>query len=156
MVFPSGSSSLKCRALISSLMNMEFALESELVLEKEDLDYLKTFYGTVATGEPKAYSSDGLYYNIFPVPDGLYIIRNKYYQKDVAINTLTLSDTCLWLTHASDCVIGWAGRMLATSYRDQAAMAQFNMMEKEGRMLLDNQNESRKHINRTYQVGGPE
>jgi hypothetical protein len=124
-------------------------------LEKEDYDYLMKFYGSNCTGTPQAYSSDGLYFNIFPLPNALSLLRMKYYKKDVDITGLSGSATNKWLTYAPNCLIGWAGQNLASTYRDVVAANRFMQIENEARLVLDRQNESHKHSNRTYQIGGP-
>lgn len=129
--------------------------EDQIPLEKEDLDYLKEFYGTTTEGVPESYSQDGTYFRIFPLPDDLYPIKMSYYQKATAISGLSTGDTNAWLTHAPDCIIGRAGKILAAGLRDIVAMDLFKEMESEGRVLLKVQNEEKKHSNRTYQVGGP-
>lgn len=124
-------------------------------LEKEDYDYLQEFYGSDCTGTPQAYSFDGLYFNIFPLPNALSLLRMKYYKKDVDITSLSGSATNKWLTYAPNCLIGWAGQNLAATYRDVVAANRFQQLENEARIVLDRQNESHKHSNRQYQVGGP-
>jgi hypothetical protein len=129
---------------------------SDLIqLVKKDLDYLTQKIGSATTGEPVAYSTDGLYFNIYPMPDDLYKLWMKYYRHDAGINTLSGSTTNLWLTYAPDCIIGRAGGVLASGLRDVVAAAKFKDMEMDARVELNIQNEDRKHSNRVYQVGGP-
>jgi hypothetical protein len=130
--------------------------EDEIALEKADNDFLMAHYGTTATGKPEAYSLDGNYFKIYPLPDAQYTIKLLYYKHDVSISSLGDSSTNQWLTHGSDCLIGRAGRVLASGLRDRDAKAEFSDMEQRGRLTMYNENEARKHVNRTYQIGGPE
>jgi hypothetical protein len=130
--------------------------ENEVALTKDDNDYLMDYYGTTAEGEPKAYSLDGKYFKIYPLPDDEYTVKLLYYKHDTPISTLVDDATCLWLTNAPDCIIGRAGFMLATGLGNKIAMEAFKSLEATGRVTLYNENESRKHVNRTYQIGGPE
>jgi hypothetical protein len=127
----------------------------EIPLEKGDYDEWMEYFGSTATGEPQAYSLDGRYYRIFPLADEQYPVKMLYYKKDVRCKDLGLDETCQWLTEGSDCIIGWAGNIIAAGIGARDAKATFNEMEQKGRMLLANQNESRKHVNRRYQIGGP-
>jgi hypothetical protein len=124
-------------------------------LAKKDYDYLVGKYTATAEGEPEMYSADGLYFNLFPLPDDLYTLQTKFYKKDTAISTLSSGSTNKWLTYAPNCLIGWAGQNLAAGLRDTVAAARFQVLEGEGRKLLNTQNEERKHSNRQYQIGGP-
>lgn len=128
----------------------------EIGLEKADNDFLMSYYGTTAEGEPAAYSLDGNYFKIYPLPDDQYVIKLLYYKHDAPISGLSEDDTCLWLTYAPDCIIGRAGRIIATGLRDKDAKQEFSDMEQRGRIAMYNENEARKHVNRTYQIGGPE
>jgi len=125
-------------------------------LSKDDFDYWNAFYGSSATGEPEAYSLDGLYFNIFPLPDDTYLLRTKVYLKDTDVSSISGDATNKWLTYAPNCIIGWAGQVLASGLRDNVAGAKFVSMESEGRKLLQIQNEERKVSNRSLQIGGPE
>lgn len=125
-------------------------------MTKEDNDYLTAFYGSRTEGEPEAYSQDGLYFRVYPLPDALYTLKALYYKKDVKVSSLSTTSTNLWLTHASDTIIGWAGVKLAVGLRDNVAKEAFMMLERQGRALMENQTEQKKHVNRSYQIGGPE
>lgn len=127
----------------------------EQYLSKKDYDYLLKKFTSTTTGPPENYSADGLYFNLFPIPDALYTLTMKFYKKDTLISSLSNTGTNKWLTYAPNCLIGWAGQNLATGARDVVASARFQTLEAEGRKLLDTQNEERKHSNRQYQIGGP-
>lgn len=126
----------------------------KIELVKHDLDYLNRIYDTTATGAPEAYSLDGQYFRIFPLPDLRYQLKMLYYKKDVDPSLISTGATNQWLTYAPECLIGAAGKVLASGLRDNVAIAFFDSMEAKGRALLNNQNEQRKHANRSYQVGG--
>lgn len=124
-------------------------------LEKHDYDYLIRKTTAIAVGKPCAYSMDGTYFNLFPIPDALYTISTKFYKKDIAPSTLSVSGTNKWLTNAPNCLVGWAGQQLAASTRDTIAGMQFQMLESAAKAQLAIQNEDKKHSNRVYQIGGP-
>jgi hypothetical protein len=130
--------------------------EDMVGLEKHDLDTLLAEYGSTSEGAPECYSLDGKYFRVFPaVPDEEYPLKMLYYKADTDFRSLGDTDTNLWLTHSPYTLIGRAGDMLATGLRDSVASAKFQKMEAEARVLLVNENEARKHINRKYQIGGP-
>ena len=127
----------------------------DIPLIKKDMDYLDYHVGSSVTGRPRFYSQDGNYFRLYPQPDQNYTIKMLYYKTDLKISELSNDQTCLWLTHAPECIIGRAGRLLATAFRDPVAKSEFEDMEGKGRLLLTNQNEAKKHVNRSYQIGGP-
>jgi|SRR6188768_1765817 len=129
--------------------------EDEFELVKRDYDYLIKTIGNKASGLPTSYSTDGVYFNLFPTPDNLYSLKAKMYRKDVSVSTLSASDTNKWLTFAPNCLIGWAGANLATGLRDNVALARFQNLESTAQDQLNRQTEERKHVNRSYQIGGP-
>lgn len=130
--------------------------EDEIALEKADNDELMRIFGTVAEGQPQAYSLDGKYFKIYPLPDDVYTVKLLYYRHDTPMDQVQLSDSSLWLANAPDCIIGRAGSVLASGLRDKDAMDRFTSMEAQGRVAMYNENEARKHANRSYQIGGPE
>lgn len=129
--------------------------DDKVFLEKGDFDDLKILFKNSDAGKPQAYSQDGRYFRLFPTPDDTYPLYMLYYKKDTPISTLSTTETCQWLTEAPYCLMGHAGQALAYGYRDGNALDKFKTMEAQGTTKLYNQNEGRKHSNRSYQIGGP-
>lgn len=127
--------------------------EQDILLEKDDLDLLRGLYKNTS-GQPISYSKDGLYFRLFPTPDAEYQLRMQYYQKGTSLLSGNIENE--WLKYSPNSVIGKAGYWYASTLRDQEAKATFKEMETEARVVLETENESRKHTNRRYQVGGPE
>jgi len=125
---------------------------SEVALIKEDLDQLRVAFKDTEPGTPEYYALSGEYFRIFPVPDDTYLVRMLYYKRDAV---LTSNIENKWLKWVPYYLIGKAGELSATSLRDKTALMQFKTMANEGLLLLNTQNEARKHANRGYQIGGP-
>lgn len=127
--------------------------EQDIILEKDDVDLLRNLYKNT-TGQPLAYSKDGTYFRLFPTPDEQYQLRMMYYRKAESLLGANIENE--WLKHSPNSVIGKAGGWYAATLRDKGAMQVFDKLETEARLVLENENESRKHTNRRYQIGGPE
>ena len=75
--------------------------DNEIIpLEKNDFDLLRALYANTDATLPVAYSSDGLYYRLFPAPDAIYTLYQKYYKKDTAFSSLDDSAENQWLKYA--------------------------------------------------------
>lgn len=127
--------------------------EQDILLDKDDADVLRKLY-TNTSGQPVAYSKDGTYFRLYPIPDAEYQLRMMYYKKGPSLLSGNIENN--WLKYSPNSVIGKAGFWYASTLRDQEAKATFKDMETEARLVLEVENESRKHTNRRYQVGGPE
>ncbi len=102
-------------------------------------------------GVPLNYSIHGTYFRIFPTPDAVYLLKLAYYAKDTVLDTNVEN---LWLEHASDLMIGLAGKDMATALRDPDAIAIFKDMIAEGQEQLTIDTEARRHENTRYIIGG--
>lgn len=118
-------------------------------LAKGDLDALRVLYP--GTGQPRAYALVGQYYRLKPTPDDVYRLKHIYYAKDAVLSSNIENN---WLKYAPTLMIGTAGRKIAAARRDQAAVAEFQRMELEGRTRLFAADEGRKHENMAYVMGG--
>lgn len=119
-------------------------------LVKDDMDILKAYYKR-REGEPEAYCMDGNYFRIFPLPDAVYTLEMFYYKQDEVLSTNIENQ---WLKYAPYLLAGEAGLIIATALRDANAATTFDRWRKEGRSILYRENESRKHANKSYQIGG--
>ena len=129
----------------------------EIQLRKDAYDLLKRNFGpnTILPGTqqvPQAYARVGIYFRIFPLPDQNYPIRLIYYAKDTVLSSNIENK---WTKYSPDLLIGRAGRLLATGLRDAGAYGEFSKMETTGMDRLLRENEEQKHVNQTYQMGGP-
>jgi hypothetical protein len=136
----------------SQLVYVPTDTSSDLVfLDKDFTDQLEKTYQR-QTGKPEAYSLDGKYFRIFPIPDAAYQIRMVYSKKDTVLDTDVEN---LWLQHLPYLLMGVAGGMAASALRDQNAAAVFRGWASEGLQLMYSENEAREHTNQDYQIGGP-
>lgn len=71
---------------------------------------------------PRAYAFDGTDFILFPTPDDVYELRMIYYKKDDVLSTNIENK---WLKHLPYYLIGKAGLVLATAFRDKDAMQIF-------------------------------
>ena len=138
-------------------------------LFKDDIQYNRKKYGaiqglppaspsdTTAASEwfewgPKAYSLDGNYFRIFPLPQQVYTLKMIYYARDEAL-TWPIDSENKWLAHAPEVMIGEAGWQIAATARDDNRMQYFQMIRDEGVARLFVYTEGQQHENRTYQMG---
>jgi hypothetical protein len=127
------------------------ALDSGELLLKNDIDTLFQLYG-LTPGTPAGYGLTGDRLSVYPFPAVAGTIGLWYYRKDDDL--LSGSSTNGYLTHIPEMIIGLAGLRIAQSIRDKEAIATFREMISEARTELYRQNESRKHSNADYQMGG--
>lgn len=102
-------------------------------------------------GMPRAYSLDGNYFRLDPVPAAVYTLQILVYVKDdLPANG---SDTNQWLTYAAELLTSEAGLVIAQGYlQDEAAAAFFEGRRKAALDRLQRQNEGRKHSNKDYRM----
>lgn len=120
-------------------------------LDKDTTDQLEAFYQR-RTGAPEAYSLDGDYFRLFPIPDDVYTIRMVYLKKDTVLDTNVENK---WLKHLPYLLMGVAGGMLAGPLRDTTAQKTFIGWAQEGMRLLLTENNARENANIDPQIGGP-
>lgn len=125
--------------------------EKLVFLDKDTTDQLEAHYGT-DVGAPEAYSIDGRYFRIFPIPDDVYQIRMVYMKKDTILSTNIENK---WLEHLPYLIMGVTGTLIASALRDQTAQAVFQGWAKDGLSMMYAENEAREHANMDYQIGGP-
>lgn len=123
----------------------------EVPLVKESLEDLLDEYSSISSGEPKKFSLDGYYFNIFPTPDDDYLLKMRYYKKAVVLDSDVENE---WLAEIPLLLIGMAGLLLAPGLRDTTATATFKDWSNQGMLVLNGYEEARTHSNRTYQMGG--
>lgn len=121
-------------------------------LVKDAFDVLRKNYEEATPGEPEAYSLDGDSFSIFPLPDAVYNLQFSYYAKAAVLSGT--SSTNSWLDVVPELLIGKAGLAVASGLRDFKAIEIFNGMIAENMVILNSQNEARKHANYDMQIGG--
>lgn len=126
--------------------------EDAEALVKDVVDQLKRVYKSTQQAAPEAYALSGNYFLIYPQPDQAYALQMKYYQKGVVLNSNIENE---WLKWAPDILIGMAGSRVAAGLRDWKAKDTFDSQAQGALLLLQNQNEARKHANLDMQIGGP-
>jgi len=123
------------------------------LLQKEDLQTLRSDPDLAGSDKPLFYAYDGLYFRIFPTPDAIYPLRMIYFQQDTL---LTSNIENLWLKNIPTLIIGEAGLKMTTPFRDPIAATEFTRMRAEGTSSLVVATESKQHTNRRYVMGGPD
>ena len=116
----------------------EIALPSDMLQEWEDgavaYDYLPvTKYEHQAlqakyqdsVGEPKAYAMLAESFKVFPIPDAIYTLKLRYYQKDALPSTLAAAGENRWLKYAPMWLLAKAGVAVARYIKDAEATAMF-------------------------------
>jgi hypothetical protein len=121
-------------------------------LAKDEKDLLRDKYRN-SSGQPVAYAMSGEYVRLFPIPDAAYKLWMQYYQKQESVLSGNIENK--WLKYAPEVIMGEAGYLYAAGLRDSNAMAVFDTMRKSARLVLEVENEEKKHSNRRYQIGGP-
>jgi hypothetical protein len=93
----------------------------DVMLGKADYDFLMNRYTSTAAGPPKHYALGAQFY-LFPVPDGIYKIRQRYYAMDTSM--VQANAETKWLRYASDLVIAVTGKQLAQKHLQNPTLAQ--------------------------------
>jgi len=101
---------------------------------------------------PKAYSLDGNYFRIFPLPQQVYTLKMIYYARDAALSP-TVDSENKWLHNASEVLMGEAGYQMAHTARDDNRIQYFQTIRDEGVARLFVYTEGMQHENRTYAMG---
>lgn len=128
-----------------------YPTEKEVDLEKGFLEELKRNYKDADAATPEAYALSGNYFLLFPTPADAYNLRMKYYKRAAVLNSNIENE---WLMFAPGVLIGQAGAIVAAGLRDWKAKEQFDRIQQKATLLLENQNEARKHENLECQMGG--
>lgn len=122
-------------------------------LKKTDFDAgLARYPGDDA---PVRYALDSSYFYLFPRPNDVYTLKMKYYRKDTLPSALALgTDTNLWLTHASDWLMGEVGTIVATFHLGIPALEKpFQQQVARGRNRLLTLNIAREEQNSHRTLG---
>lgn len=97
---------------------------NEKVLIRDDWDLIK--YKVLGEGAPTHYDIVGEYYLLRPVPDDVYTLRMRYYQRDASLDG-TYGDSNnienKWLKYASDWLIAETGVIIAAQQLQSTEMA---------------------------------
>lgn len=125
--------------------------EEVVPLTKGFMDELNYLYRGSEAAAPEAYALDGEYFRLYPTPDAAYTIRMVYFQKDTVLDTNVENN---WLKHVPLLLMGETGSLYAPSLSNKNAIATFNQWRQQGMLLLQAQDEERKHVNMHYQIGG--
>ena len=80
---------------------------------------------------PRAYSLDGQYFRIFPLPNAVYQLKMIYYAHDTLLDPTNASSTNKWLTNAPNILIGEAGYNVAITARDNDRIQYFEKLRDE-------------------------
>lgn len=114
-------------------------------LRKDDLHYNRMRFGSLwpsmappypqpppqpSIPGPRAYSLDGKYFRIFPLPNQIWQLKIIYYAND-AVLTSDPASTNKWLTYAPNTLIGEAGYNVAATARDNDRMQYFEKIRDE-------------------------
>lgn len=123
-------------------------------LDKGSYDRLHAEYINEGAGRPRAYAMTGRYYRLFPTPDGVYTLRQRYYERDVPFDTLSDDAENRWLKYAADLLMGVAGFAYATKHLQNPQLATlFSADVAGGWTRLHIETERRKHANMKYSMG---
>lgn len=122
-------------------------------IEKDDFDQLTRAFKGEPAGRPAAYAlvDDRLW--LFPTPDEAFGLKFSYYRKGILLANDVENE---WLKWVPELLVGKTARVMAAALRDANAIKLCDDMIRESMMLLENQNEARKHARREMQMGGPQ
>lgn len=125
----------------------------EVELVKDDYDELrKEFKGDDSTGPPQAYTIQGEYVVVFPIPDAVYTLQWYFYKKQPRLETNIENG---WLKHVPYLLMGTTLKAIAQGpTRNKEATAVADQWIAVGARLLDNLNTQRKTNNAMLQMGG--
>lgn len=105
---------------------------TETLMEREDWDVLKAEPRLEGTGKPTFYDLAGDYYLLRKIPDAVYTLKMRYYQKDASL-TGAYGDTSnienVWLAQASDWLIAETGVIIASQRLQSEKMANMFMKQ---------------------------
>lgn len=123
----------------------------EVPLGKADYDFLQARYALTEDGPPVHYAL-GAQFFLFPVPDAVYVLRQRYYAADTSMIADNVETK--WLKHAGDLVIAATGKELAEKHIQNTTLAQgfINDMAKAWARLL-NKHTAMQEINQSRVAG---
>lgn len=96
------------------------------------------------TGRPKRYVVSGMYIRLFPIPDKAYRIWMSYSMKQ---DEITADSENLWQKYMPDLIMAEAGIPLATSLRNDGALALFTSLGQNERDRLMRESTAREQEN---------
>lgn len=124
-------------------------------LFRDDYDFLHDKFKHYAPTLPSHYTlEDHRYYRLFPTPDIAYVVRERYYEKDLAFNSVAETGENRWLKYASDLLMAVGGEQFATKHLQNPQLAagfQTDIQRAWDRLRIEH--ERRKHTNRDYEMG---
>jgi hypothetical protein len=122
-----------------------------LRLVKGDADTLQAKYS--GTGQPQCYAISGKYYLLFPTPDAVYGLQQRYYAADTLMSAA--DEETSWLKYAADLVLAVLGQILAGKhYKDTAAEASFKVDAEAAWNRLYTKHTAMAEINQSRSMGG--
>jgi len=130
---------------------------TETLLYREDWDVIKSQASLVGAGKPTYYDIVGLYYLLRKVPDAVYAIKQRYYQKGVSLagaygDAANIEN--VWLKDASDWLIAETGILVATQRLQSDKMAQmFFLQATAAKKRVMYKNIALQESNKTRQMG---
>lgn len=126
--------------------------DKNLELRKDEYDVLIRNYKDSETGPPEAYALRGNYFYIFPTPDDVYNLKVLIYAQDTILDSNIENK---WLKYAPMLIMGKTLQLISGAPRDKDAKAIGQDWERQGRLALAAQIESRDLANQALQMGGP-
>lgn len=119
-------------------------------LNKKSYDYI--LEKNLDPGVPQYFAVGATGFFIGPVPDDVYTLRFRYYQRDSEV--AADGDTNLWLTYAPDLVIAEVGvRICRFHTRDAVGRDEFAQAVLDARQRLFVLHEAKQNVNRVYGMG---
>ncbi len=103
-------------------------------------------------GYPVYYKLEVSDIRLYPTPDKVYNLRLNYFKKD---DVLTTNVENLWLKHAPDLLIGYAGQVVCMKTKDSKSYQTFSAMRAEAQSILTRETIARRETGVQYQMGGP-
>lgn len=119
-------------------------------LVKDDWKQLTQLYPT--PGPPKAYSTLGLYFHIFPTPDGAYPIKTMFIEEPADYTAGEAARD--YLKYEEQLLLTRTLIQLASDLADDARLTKFTTEYLEARKNYIIRHENRFHENRSYTMGG--
>lgn len=119
-------------------------------LNKKSYDYI--LEKNLDPSAPQYFAVGASSFYLGPVPDDVYTLRFRYYQRDSEV--AADADTNLWLTYAPDLVLAEVGaRICAFHTRDEVGESRFMQAALDARQRLFVQHEAKQNVNRIYGMG---
>lgn len=124
------------------------------IIDKDTYDRLSVEYFERGQGRPEKYAITGEYYRLFPTPDAIYTLQQRYYERDVAFVTVSDTGENRWMKYASDLLMAVGGMQYASKHLQNPNLtATFQPDIERAWSRLQRENERRKHANMSYVMG---